>query len=294
MDYAAKGRDFQQQAEKKLKGGTFSRMFGGSSREEAATELLEKAATQYKLAKSWNEAGQVYEQLTGLHMKLESQTDAAAAWVDASRAYSKAGVTDKSGHCLRRAVEMYTSMGRLGMAARHLKALAEEAEKADNKAEAMELYEQAGSMFATEDSSSEASKCQLKVAFFSADMGNYPAAIKIFEEVGRKAADNNLLRFSARGHLLNAGLCHLAGSDEIGIQRAIEKYEDIDLQFAGSREGNLLKDLASDLEAGDGQAFADHLAEFDSMTRLDKWKTTLLLKVKKRIEEGDEDELDLS
>lgn len=41
-----------------------------------------------------NEAGQVYEQLTGLHMKLESQTDAAAAWVDASRAYSKAGVTD--------------------------------------------------------------------------------------------------------------------------------------------------------------------------------------------------------
>ncbi len=27
----------------------------------------------------------------------------------------------------------------------------------------MELYEQAGSMFATEDSSSEASKCQLKV-----------------------------------------------------------------------------------------------------------------------------------
>ncbi len=32
-----------------------------------------------------------------------------------------------------------------------------------------------------------------------------------------------------------------AGSDEIGIQRAIEKYEDIDLQFAGSREGNLLK-----------------------------------------------------
>lgn len=56
MDYAAKGRDFQQQAEKKLKGGTFSRMFGGSSREEAATELLEKAATQYKLAKSCEQA----------------------------------------------------------------------------------------------------------------------------------------------------------------------------------------------------------------------------------------------
>ncbi len=51
MDYAAKGREYQQQAEKKLKGGTFSRMFG-SGRDEAAAELLEKAATQFKLAKS--------------------------------------------------------------------------------------------------------------------------------------------------------------------------------------------------------------------------------------------------
>ncbi len=32
-----------------------------------------------------------------------------------------------------------------------------------------------------------------------------------------------------------------AGSDQIGIQRAVEKYEDIDLQFAGSREGNLFR-----------------------------------------------------
>ena len=35
--------------------------------------------------------------------------------------------------------------------------------------------------------------------------------------------------------------CFTAGSDQIAIQRAIEKYEDIDLQFAGSREGNLLR-----------------------------------------------------
>ena len=33
------------------------------------------------------------------------------------------------------------------------------------------------------------------------------------------------------------------------------------------------------MEAGDSQKFADSLAEFDSMTRLDAWKTSLLLKV---------------
>lgn len=51
----------------------------------------------------------------------------------------------------------------------------------------------------------------VQVAFFSAELEQYREAIEIFEEVGRAAADNNLLRFSARGHLLNAGLCHLAG-----------------------------------------------------------------------------------
>lgn len=303
--YEQKGHEYRQQADKKLKGGAFSRMFS-SGREEAAVELLERAATQFKLAKSWTNAGQVFEQLAGLQLKLDSRTDAAAAWVEASRAYSRAQDPKDSSHgtggtggnaqssaCLKNAIDLYTEMGRLGMAARHIKALAEESEKTD-RAEAMQLYSQAAELFAGEDSTSEASKCRLKVAFFSAELEQYREAIEIFEEVGRAAADNNLLRFSARGHLLNAGLCHLAGSDQIAIQRAIEKYGDIDLQFAGSREANLLTDLAADFEEGEVQKFVDHIAEFDSMTRLDPWKSGILLKVKKRLEEADEDELDLS
>jgi len=33
----------------------------------------------------------VYRRLTDLHLKLDSRTDAAASWVEASRAYAKAG-----------------------------------------------------------------------------------------------------------------------------------------------------------------------------------------------------------
>jgi Soluble NSF attachment protein, SNAP len=40
------------------------------------------------------------------------------------------------------------------------------------------------------------------------------------------------------------------------------------------------QELAGAMEAGDSQKFADSLAEFDSMTRLDAWKTSLLLKVR--------------
>jgi hypothetical protein len=40
------------------------------------------------------------------------------------------------------------------------------------------------------------------------------------------------------------------------------------------------QELAGAIEAGDSQKFAESLAEFDSMTRLDARKTSLLLKVR--------------
>jgi alpha-soluble NSF attachment protein len=38
-------------------------------------------------------------------------------------------------------------------------------------------------------------------------------------------------------------------------------------------------------EAGDGEAFTGHVVEFDKMTKLDAWKTTILLRIKKEIAE---------
>lgn len=54
------------------------------------------------------------------------------------------------------------------------------------------------------------------------------------------------------------------------------------------------QDLADACEAGDSEAFTDSLAEYDNMTRLDAWKTSLLLRVKKRMaaaDDGDEPDL---
>ena len=49
-DYAEKGRDYVQKADKKLKG--FSLFGSSSAKNEEAAELLERAATQFKLAQS--------------------------------------------------------------------------------------------------------------------------------------------------------------------------------------------------------------------------------------------------
>ena len=50
-NYEANGMELLKKAEKKLKGGIMSSIMGGRKYDEA-TELLEKAVTQFKLAKA--------------------------------------------------------------------------------------------------------------------------------------------------------------------------------------------------------------------------------------------------
>ena len=50
-NYEVKGMELLKKAEKKLKGGFMSSVLGGRKYDEA-TELLEKAVTQFKLAKA--------------------------------------------------------------------------------------------------------------------------------------------------------------------------------------------------------------------------------------------------
>lgn len=51
--------------------------------------------------------------------------------------------------------------------------IAELQEKQDNKEVAIEFYQQAGDLFAGEESTADANKCRLKVAQFSAELGKY-------------------------------------------------------------------------------------------------------------------------
>ncbi len=46
---------------------------------------------------------------------------------------------------------------------------------------------------------------------------------------------------SAKGYLLNAGICQLCNADVMTMRTAIERYKDIDINFDGSRECKLLE-----------------------------------------------------
>lgn len=240
-------------------------------------------------------AADAYIKLAETYSKLDSRHDAAGSYVEASKAYTKSNPKEAV-KCLQQAVSLYTEMGRLGMAARQLKEIAEvtEREGDESQRDAIMFYEQAADLYHTENQTAEANKCLIKVAQYSAELESYPRAIEIYETAAKMAVDNHLLKYSAKGHLLCAGICVMAHADLDRSREAIERYRDIDLAFDGSREAKLLIELADSWELGDVDAFTTAVAEYDSLTRLDGWKTTMLLRIKRKLtapEEGEEEDL---
>ena len=230
------------------------------------------------------DAGACFERASEMQVKLDARHEAAAACVEAAKCYQK---TDKADvvRALHSAVALYSEIGRLAMAARSLRDVGEALEKGGGSSEAaVEFYGQAADLFSGEEQHAEASKCRLRVAALSAEAGRYGEAAEIFEDIARAAVDSPLLKYGAKGHLLNAGICRLCAPDAGATAAALSRYEATDPTFAGSREGDLLRALAAAQETRDVEGFTAALGEFDSMTRLDAWKTGLLLRAKKGME----------
>ncbi|OVA17228.1 NSF attachment protein [Macleaya cordata] len=287
-DQIAKGEEFEKKAEKKINGWA---LFG--SKYEEAADLYEKAANSFKLAKSWDKAAAVYLKLAGCHLKLESKHEAASAYVDAANCYKKISPKEAIS-CLDQAVNQFMEIGRFNMAARYCKEIGELYEVEQNFEQAILYFERSADLFQSEEVTTSANQCKQKVAQFSAQLEKYPRAIEIYEEIARQSLNNNLLKYSVKGYLLNAGLCQLCRGDVVAITNSLERYQELDPTFSGTREYKFLADLAASIDEEDVAKFTDVVKEFDSMTRLDAWKTTLLLRVKEKLKAKELEEDDLT
>ncbi|XP_071378332.1 N-ethylmaleimide-sensitive factor attachment protein, beta b isoform X3 [Centroberyx affinis] len=256
MDNSGKEKEAIQlmaDADKKVKssGSFLGGMFGGGPHKvEEACEMYCRAANMFKMAKNWSEAIK----------------------------------------CLNAAIDIYTDMGRFTIAAKHHISIAEiyESELVDIE-KAIAHYEQAADYYKGEESNSSANKCLLKVGAYSAQLEQYQKAIEIYEQVGANTMDNPLLKYSAKEYFFKASLCHFI-VDELNAKIAVEKYEEMFPAFSDSRECKLLKKLLEAHEEQNSEAFTDAVKDFDSISRLDQWHTTLLLRIKKSIQ-GDEGDL---
>lgn len=268
-----------EKAEKTLK--KFS-LFGSSSKYEDAAELYTNAGNLFKMAKNWQEAGNAFQKTAECHLKLQVQHEAATAYVSAGAAYKKVNPKDAI-MSYEQAVEIFTEMGRFSSAAKHQKELAEVYEGEKDLESAIIAYQSAADMYAGEDQTSQANNCLLKVAEFAAETGDFTKAIEVYEEVASRSLDNNLLRWSVKEYFLCAGICQLCTGDMVTASRAIDRYADQDESFANQRECKLLRDVLEACENNDVEAFTNVVYEYDSISKLDSWKTNKLLKVKNDI-----------
>jgi alpha-soluble NSF attachment protein len=159
-----------------------------------------------------------------------------------------------------------------------------------------------------EDSKSSANTCRAKVAELSSAALDPPDLLKasqIYQRLGLACLDSNLLKFNAKGYFLQAILCQLANGDAVGAEQALSRYEGVDYTFTESREGKFARQLVDCVDRLDAESMATACFEFDRISKLDPWKTSMLVKVKRSIQEDggtgggggggdDEDDVDLT
>ncbi|XP_071791391.1 alpha-soluble NSF attachment protein-like [Asterias amurensis] len=282
----AKGKALLDEADRKLKSATgfFGNLFGGSQKQEDACELYSRAANMFKMAKKWNDAGKAFCSCAEIQLRLESRHEAATSYVNAGNCFKKSD-PQEGVKVLLRAIEIYIDMGRFTIAAKHHISIAEiyENEMVDLE-KSVENYERAADYYKGEESNSSANKCLLKVAMYAAQLEDYAKATEIYEEVAKTSMENPLLKYSAKDYFFKAALCHMC-VDVLNAQLAVEKYDKMFPAFTDSREHKLLLKLLDAIEDQNVDNYTEAVKDYDSISRLDQWLTTIMLRIKKSINE---------
>ena len=257
-------------------------LFSGNSKYEEAAQHYENASNLFRVGRDMHSAGKALLQAAEMQIKCSNMFEATQSYIKAANAFRKED-PGEAVRCLRMAIGLASDAGRFSIAARHQQEVGEILESQLELEEAINAYEIAAEFHDGDNKSSEAGKCLLKVAQFSAQLEKYERAIEIFEQVGKAYLNNSLLKFSARALLLKGGLCHLANGDLVGAQRALDRYKEMDPTFPAQRECKFLEGLMKSIAESQINDFSTICANYDSITPFDAWMTTILLRIKNKI-----------
>ncbi|XP_062021303.1 alpha-soluble NSF attachment protein 2-like [Rosa rugosa] len=284
-DHIAREEKFEKKANKKLHGW---RVFG-SKRDDIA-ELLDHAATSYKLPNAWDKAKEMYIKLAKHHLKTKTEHEAAAtAFVDAAHCCDITSV-DEAISCLDQGVDYLLDTGKFNAAAtcsdkaaRLYKEIAELFESQENIEKAIEFFEKASELPLNEELSSSVNyQCYEKAAQLAAQNEQYPKAIEIYENMATYSLNHSLLKHKVKGHLFKAGICRLCRGDDAAVAMA-KQYADSYPSFRDTWQCKSLEDIAVSVDKRDLTTFRDVVKKFESMTPPDSWTTNLLLRVEEKL-----------
>ncbi|KAJ7293536.1 soluble NSF attachment protein [Mycena rebaudengoi] len=273
------------------KAGSSSGWFSSAtSKYEEAGDLYQQAANSFKIEKAFKEAGDAFAREAECRENCKEQNDAANAWWNAAKAY-KRGFPDLAIQALSQTIVHLTKAGRFRQAADREKEIGQiYLQESNDLRKACESYERAGDWYAQEDATATANACYKDAADLHADLEEYPQAIARYEQVANHSLTSALTKYSVKEYWLRSGLCSLAmKNDTVSAKRNLAKYSNQDTAFGSTREAKFIQALIDAVEAGDQEAFTGAVVEFDQVTKLDNWKTGMLLKIKRALQDTEVD-----
>ncbi|CAI4248216.1 BAQ_1a_G0001590.mRNA.1.CDS.1 [Saccharomyces cerevisiae] len=280
-------------AEKKgVPSSGFMKLFSGSDsyKFEEAADLCVQAATIYRLRKELNLAGDSFLKAADYQKKAGNEDEAGNTYVEAYKCFKSGGNSVNAVDSLENAIQIFTHRGQFRRGANFKFELGEILENdLHDYAKAIDCYELAGEWYAQDQSVALSNKCFIKCADLKALDGQYIEASDIYSKLIKSSMGNRLSQWSLKDYFLKKGLCQLAATDAVAAARTLQEGQSEDPNFADSRESNFLKSLIDAVNEGDSEQLSEHCKEFDNFMRLDKWKITILNKIKESIQQQEDD-----
>lgn len=281
------------EAENKLtpRTGLFHTIFSGSAsqRYEDAGDLFIRAANQYKLRKQGAKAGSAFEKAAEAQIKAENRDEAANSLVDAYKAY-KLEDPISAARTLEKAIEFFTGRGQFRRAANFKMDLAQlYREQLSDFPKAIQSYTDAGDWFESDSAQALASKAYLHAADLNALSNKFFPAVEIYRKVVNNSLNNNLAKWSIKDYFVKIVLCYLAGDDRVAATKYFEETSSLDGSFPTTKEHKFLADILESVQDGDADKLSEVVFEYDRFSRLDAWRTSILLVIKNKLSEAEDD-----
>lgn len=280
-------------AEKKGQPTTgFLKWFSGdqSYKYEEASDLCIQAANLYKLQKNLKLAGDSFVKAAMYQLKAGNEDDAGNIYVDSYKSYKSSGDSVLAIESLKRAVDLFTKRGQFRRSANFKFELGEIYENDLNDyPNAISEYELAGEWYEQDQAVALANKSWLRCADLMALNGDYIKASDKYSKLISNSMGNKLSQWSLKDYYLKKALCQLAATDAVAATRTLNDAMNEDPNFNGSRESQLLTDIIGSYNERDSERLSAVAFEYDKFSKLDKWKTSILLKIKENISEDEDD-----
>ena len=253
---------------------------------ENAAIMFTDAANLFKIEKQWILAGDAFVDAAHCYIKRNSRYEASGKYIDAANCYKKVDNL----LCIKSfdaAIELLATIGKFTTAAKHLGTVAGIYENDIFDLEkSIEYFEKAADYFKCEESNPNVIKCRLTSARLFAQTEKYERAIQVYDECAAEMIDDPILKFSVNDICMKSILCRMCIGDIIGAKIALERCETQFCGFFNSRSYNFLKKIIGAAEENNIDHFMDYVTDYDYISVLDIWMTTILLRIKKQIFNG--------